>query len=82
MLHESEDLSLKTHFDHFAVNDPKTDIKWKQLDVTPLYLPFYLASYEYGGKERTLLLEATSEVVSPSFSRSSAYSRSVRCVES
>ena len=69
LLSEAEDLSLKTHFDHFAVDDPKTGIKWKQLDVTPVYLPFYVASYEFGEgeakKERTLLLEATSEVVSP-----------------
>ncbi|KAL7418093.1 hypothetical protein BDY24DRAFT_437574 [Mrakia frigida] len=47
--------------DAFLVEDTEKDVVWEQLDATPLYLPFYLAKYEFEGKESTLLLEATND---------------------
>ena len=47
----------------FVVEDMEKDVVWEELEATPLYLPFYLAKYEFEGKESTFLLEATNDDV-------------------
>lgn len=49
--------------DHVVVDAAKS-IEWRSLDAVPLYLPFYVASYEHPLMNFDLILEDTQEDVS------------------